>query len=121
MYVPVRDEVTGGWRKLHNEELHNFYSSSNIIWMIKLKGTRWAGQVVRIEKMRNSYKILVQKAEGKKPLGRSRRIWGDNIKMDLKGIGLECVDCNHLAQDRDRWRATMNTVINGFHKMQGIS
>jgi hypothetical protein len=73
--------VTGDWRKLHNEELHNFYSSLNVIRMIKSRRMRWA--VARIGETRNAYRILVGEAEGKRPLGISRRRWVDNIKMDL--------------------------------------
>jgi hypothetical protein len=79
-----RDEVTGDWRKLHNEKLHNLYSSLNIIRMIKSRRMRWARHVARIEEKRNSYRILVGKPEGKRPLGRPRRRWVDNIKIDLK-------------------------------------
>jgi hypothetical protein len=78
-----RDEVTGDWRKMHNEELHNLYSSPNIIRMIKSRGLRWAGHVARMGETRNVYAILVGKPEGKRPLGRPRCRWVDNIKMDL--------------------------------------
>jgi hypothetical protein len=78
-----RDEVMGDWRKLHNEELHNLYSSPNIIRMIKSRRMRWAGHVERMGETRNAYRILVGKPEGKRPLGRPRRRWVDNIKMDF--------------------------------------
>jgi hypothetical protein len=81
--VPRRDEVTGDWRKLHNEELRNLYQSPNIIRMIKSRRMRWAGHVARMGTTRNAYRILVGKPEGKRPLGRPRRSWLDNIKMDL--------------------------------------
>jgi hypothetical protein len=81
-----RDKVTGGWRKLH-EELHNLYSSPNIIRMIEPRRMRWAGHVARMGKKRNAYSILVGKPEGKRPLGRPRRRWVDNIKIDLREIG----------------------------------
>jgi hypothetical protein len=74
--------VTGGWRKLHNEELHNLYSSP--IRMIKLRKMRWAGHVARMGEKRNAYRILVGNPEGKRPLRRPRRKWVDNIKMDLR-------------------------------------
>jgi hypothetical protein len=77
-----RDEVTGGWRKLHNEELHSLYSSQSIIRMIKPRRMRWAGHVAQMEK-RNAYRIFVGKPEGERPLGRPRHRWVDNIKMDL--------------------------------------
>jgi hypothetical protein len=82
-----RDEVTGDWRKLHNEEVHNLYFSPNIIRMIKSWTMRWAGHVARRGETRNAYRILVGKPEGKRPLGRPRHRWVDNIKMDLTEIG----------------------------------
>jgi hypothetical protein len=81
---PKRDEVTGGWRKLHNEELHSLYSSPSIIRMIKSRRMRWAGYVARMREKRNAYRILMGKTEGKRPLGRPRRRWVYNIKMDLR-------------------------------------
>jgi hypothetical protein len=83
---PKRDEVTGDWRKLHNEELRKWYSSPNIIRMIKSRRMRWAGHVARMGATRNAYEILVREPKGKRPLGRPRRRWVDNIKMDLRGI-----------------------------------
>jgi hypothetical protein len=109
---PKRDEVTGGWRKLHNEELHGFYSSSIIVRVIKARRMRWAGHVARMGEVRGAYNILVGKPEGRRPLGRPRRTWEDNIKMDLGEIGFGDVDWIHLAQDRDRWRDLVNTVMN---------
>jgi hypothetical protein len=82
----------GGWRKLHNEELHNLYSSPSIIRIIKSRRMRWAGHVARMGENRNVYRLLVGKPEGKRPLGRPRRRWIDNIKMDLLAIGLNVVD-----------------------------
>jgi hypothetical protein len=84
---PNRDEVTGEWRKLHNEELHNLYSSPHISRKIKSKRMRWAGHVVRIGDERKVYKVLVGKPEGRRPLGRQRRRWEDEIRMDLGEIG----------------------------------
>jgi hypothetical protein len=85
IFGPKRDEVTGRWRKLHNEELHNLYSSSSIIRMIKSRGMRWERHVARIGAKRNAYRILVRKPEGKRPLGRLRRSWVNNIKKDRTG------------------------------------
>jgi hypothetical protein len=82
IFGPKRDEVTGGWRKLHNEELHNVYSSPSILSMIKSMKVRWAGHVARMG-MRNAYRILVGKPEGKRPLGRHRHRWEDSIKWTL--------------------------------------
>jgi hypothetical protein len=110
IFVPKRDEVTG-WRKLHNEELHGLYSSSSIIRVIKTRRMRWAGHVARMGEVRGSY-ILVGRPEGRRPLGRPRRRWEDNIKTDLRETGVGDVDWIHLAQDRDRWRALTNTVTN---------
>jgi hypothetical protein len=87
IFGPKRDEVTGGWRRLHNEELHNLNSSPSIIRMIKSKRMRWAGHVARMGERRNTYRTLVGKPEVKRPLGRPRRRWVDNIKMDLREIG----------------------------------
>jgi hypothetical protein len=108
IFGPKRDEVTGDWRKLHNEELHNLYSSPNIIRMIKLRRMRWAGHVARMGERRNTYRILMGKPEGKRPLGRPRCRWVDNIKIDLRQIGWDDVDWIDLAQDRDQWRAFVN-------------
>jgi hypothetical protein len=92
-----RDEVAGGWRKLHNEELRDLYSSPSINRM-KSRRMRWVGHVARIGERRNAYRLLVGKLEGKRPLGRARRRWVDNIKMGL-------------AQDRDKWRALVNAIM----------
>jgi hypothetical protein len=108
---------------LHNEELHNLYSSPNIIRMIKSRRMRWAGHVARMGETRTASRILVGKPEGKRPLGRLRRRWVDNIKMDLGEIGWDGVDWIELAQDRDQWRALVNTVMNlrGSLKLLGCS
>jgi hypothetical protein len=98
---PKRDDVTGYWKKLHNEELHNLYSSPNIIRMIKSRRMRWGGHEARMGETRNAYRILVGKPEGKRPLGRPRRRCVDNIKMDHREIEWDGVDWIELAQDRD--------------------
>jgi hypothetical protein len=100
IFGPKRDEVTGGWRKLHNEELHNLYSSPSIIGIIKSRNMRWAGHVARMGEKRNVYRLLVGKPEGKRPLGRPRHRWVDDIKVDLLEIGVSVVDWIGLAQDR---------------------
>jgi hypothetical protein len=107
-----RDEETGGWRKLHNEELHNLYSSPGIIIMIKSRGMRLAGYVSRMGEKRNSCVILMRKSEGKRPLGRPRRGWVYNIRMALREIGCNDMDWIDLGQDRDLWRALVSTVMN---------
>jgi hypothetical protein len=112
IFGPKRDGVTGGWRKLHNEDLYNLYSLPSIIRIIKWRRMSWAGHVARMGEKRIMYRLLVRKPEGKKPLGRPRRRWIDNIKMDLLVIGLSVVDWIGLAEDRYRWRALVNSVMN---------
>jgi hypothetical protein len=87
IFGPKRDELTEEWRKLHNGELHNFYSSLEIIRQIKSRRLRWVGHVTSIGEGRNVYRVLVGKPEGKRPVGRARRRWEDGIKMDLREIG----------------------------------
>jgi hypothetical protein len=111
-FGPKRDEVTGVWRKLHNEELHDLYSSPTIVRVIKSRRMRWAGHVARMGEGRGVYRVLVGKPEEKRPLGRSRRRCGDNIKMDLQEVECGGMDLNGLAQDRDRWRTLVNAVMN---------
>jgi hypothetical protein len=77
IFGPKRDEVTGGWRKLHNEEINDLYSSANIIRMVKSRRMRWAGHIARIGE-KNAYRVLVGKPEGMRALGRPRRRWVDN-------------------------------------------
>jgi hypothetical protein len=112
IFGPKRDEVTGEWRKLHNSELHNLYSSPNIIRKVKSRRMRWAGHVARMGEERKVYKVLVGKPEGERPLGRSRRRWEVGIRMDLWEIVLGGVDWIRLAQDRDRWQAVASAVMN---------
>jgi hypothetical protein len=80
----MEEKVTGACRRLHNEELHNFHALPSVITVIKSRKMRWTGHVVRMEAMINVYSILVAKSEGKRPLGRHRRRWGDNIRMDQR-------------------------------------
>jgi hypothetical protein len=110
IFGPKRDKVTGDWRKLHNEKLHNLYSSQNR--MIKSRRMRLTGHVAGMGEKSNAYRILVGKPEIKRPLGRLRHRWVDNIKLDLIEIGWDGVDWIDLAQDWDQWRALMNTVMN---------
>jgi hypothetical protein len=112
IFGPKRDRVTGGWRKLHNEELHNLYSSQSIIRITKSRRMRWAGHAAGMGEKRNVSRLLVGNLEGKRPLGRLRRRWIDNIKMDLLQIGLNVVDWIGLAQDRYTWKALVNVVMN---------
>jgi hypothetical protein len=112
IFGPKRDDVTGEWRKLHDEELRILYSSPNIIRQIKSRRIRWAGHVARMGEKRNVDRDLTGKPEGKGSLGRPRRRWEDGIRMDLRETGWGSVDWIQLAQDRDRWRALVNTVTN---------
>jgi hypothetical protein len=111
IFGPKRDEVTGEWRQLHNEELHDLYSSPSITTIIKSRRNRLAWHVARIGEKRNAYRLFVGKPEGRRPLGRPRRRWLDNIGMDLVEVGWGGVDWIGLAQDRDRWRALVNSVL----------
>jgi hypothetical protein len=92
IFRPKRDEVTGGWRKLHNEELHGLYYSPGIVWVIKARRMRWAGHVARMGEVRGEYNILVGRPEGRRPLGRPRCRWDDKIKMNLREIGFGDLD-----------------------------
>jgi hypothetical protein len=112
IFGPKRDEVTGEWRKFHIEELRDLYSSPSIIRIIKWRRMRWAGHVARMGEKRNAYRLLVGKPEGKRPLGRTRRRWVDNIRMDLGEVGWSDVDWIGVAQDRNGWRALVNSVLN---------
>jgi hypothetical protein len=108
---PKRDEATGEWRRLHNEELHDLYSLPNIIRVIKSRIMRWAGQVARMGAKRGACRIFVGRPEGRRPLGRPRCRWEDNIKMDLQEVGWG-MNWIELGQDRNRWRALVNAVMN---------
>jgi PAS domain-containing protein len=103
IFGPKRDEVTGEWRKLHNEELHDLYSSPSIIGIIKSRRMRWAGLAARMGEKRNAYRLLVRKPDGRRPLGRSRRRWVDNIRMDLGEVGWSNADWIGVVQDRRCW------------------
>ena len=112
IFGPRRDEVTEEWRRLHNKELHDLYSSPNIVRVIKSRRMRWAGHVARMGEERVVYRVLVGKPEGRRPLGRPRRRWVDNIRMDLQEVGCGYMDWIGLAQDRDRWRTLVSAVMN---------
>jgi hypothetical protein len=112
IFGPKRDEGTGEWRRLHNEELNDLYSSPNIIQVIKSRRVRWVGHVAHMGAKRGAYRILVGRPEGRQPLGRPRRRWEDSIKMELQEVRWGGMDSIELAQDRDRWRALVNAVMN---------
>jgi hypothetical protein len=112
IFGPKRDEVTGEWRKLHSEGLHNLYSSPDIIRQVKSRRMRWARHVARKGEDRKVDKVLVGKPEGRTQLGRPRHRWENGVRMDLREIGLRGVDWIRLAQGRDRWRAVVSAVMN---------
>jgi hypothetical protein len=112
IFGPKRDDVTGEWKRLHNKELYALYSSPNIIRVIKSRRLRWAGNVARMGERRGVYRALVGKPEARRPFGRPGRRWEDNIKMGLREVGWGSVDWIDLAQDGDRWRAVLYTVMN---------
>jgi len=111
VFGPKRDEVTGEWRKLHKEELNYLYSLPNIVRMVKSRRMRWAGHVARMGERKAMRRVLVGKPEGKRPLGRPRRRWEDNIEMDFQEVGGSCGDWMELAQDRGRWRELVSTMM----------
>jgi hypothetical protein len=111
IFGPKREE-DGSWRKSHNNDLHNLYSSPNIVRVIKSRRMRWAGHVARMGEGRGVYRVLVGRPEGKRPGGSPRRRWEDNIKVDLKEIGIDGTNWIQLAQDRMQWRACLNMVMN---------
>jgi hypothetical protein len=112
VFGPRRHEVTGEWRKLRNGELHDLCSSPSIIRIMKSRRMRWAGHVARMGEKRNACRLLVGKPEGKRPLGKPTRRWVNSIRMDLVEVGWGDVDWIGLAQDRDRRRALVNSVLN---------
>jgi hypothetical protein len=93
------------WRELQNDELHSLYSSLNIVKVIKSRRMRWAGHVAHMGEGRGVYRVLVGRSEGKRPLGRPRRRWEDNIKMDIREIGTDGANWIRLPQDGVQWRA----------------
>jgi len=107
-----RDEVTGEWRRLHNKELNDLYSSPNILRVIKSRRMRCGRHVARMGEERGVYRVLVGKPEGKRALGRPRRRWVDNIRMYLQKVGCGYMDWIGLAQHRDRWRTLVSAVMN---------
>jgi hypothetical protein len=107
-----RDEVTGEWRKPNNEELHNLYSSPSIVRIMKSRRMRWAEHEARLGEKRNTYRLLVGKPEGRRRLERPRRRWVDNIRLNLVEVEWGDVDWIGLAQNKERWRALVNSVLN---------
>ena len=112
IFGPRRDEVTGEWRRLHNEELNDLFSLPNTVRVIKSRRMRWAGHVARMDEEKGVYRVLVGQPEGRRTLGRPGRRWVDNIRMDLQEVGCGYMDWIGLAQDRDRWRTLVSAVMN---------
>jgi hypothetical protein len=112
IFGPKGDEVKGEWRKLHNEKLSGLYSLPKSVRVIKSRRLRWAGHVARVGEGRGVYRVLVGKPEGNRPLGRLRRRWDDNIRMDLQEVGCGCEAWIGRAQDSDRLRALVSSVRN---------
>jgi len=112
IFGPRRDEVMGEWRRLHNEERSDLHSSPNIVRVIKSTRMRWAGHVARMGEERGTYRVLVGKPVRRRPLGRPRRRWVDNIRTDLQEVGCWYMDWIGLAQDRDRWRTLVSAIMN---------
>jgi hypothetical protein len=104
--------VIGKWRKMHNEKLHDLYSSPSIFRIMKSRRMRWAGHVARMGEKMNAYRLLVGKQEGRRPLGKQRRRWVDTIRMDVVEVGWGDLDWIRMAQDRDRWRDLVNSALN---------
>ena len=111
IFGPKGNKVTGEWRKLLDEELNDLYCSPDVVQVIKLKIMRWAGHVAHMVEGRGIYRVVVGKPEGKRPLGRPKHRWEDNIKIDLQEEGCGGMDWIELAQDRDRWRALVNAAL----------
>ena len=113
VFGPKRDELTGEWRKLRNEELNDLYSLPNIVWVGDKIETNEMGRACgAYGEDRGVHRVLVGKPEGKRPLGRPRRRWEDNMKMDLQEVECGGMVWIELAQDRDRWRALVNVEMN---------
>jgi hypothetical protein len=108
--ISVQNGENREWRRLHNEELRNFNRSPNVVRVIKSRKLRWESHVGRMVEDRSAFKILTGKPTGKRPLGRPRRRWEENIRMDLSEIGTNTWNWVDWAQDRDYWRALVNEL-----------
>ena len=111
IFGPRREEVIKEWRKLHNEELNHLCSSPKIVRVINSRRMRWVGHVARMGERRGVYWVLMGKPEGKRPFGRPRLRWEDNIKWDLQKVRCGAMVWIELARNRDRWRALVNAVM----------
>jgi hypothetical protein len=110
VFGPKRNKVTGEWRKLHNEELNDLYSLPSTVWVVNSRRMRWAGRVAQMGDERVVHKVLVGRLEGKRPMGRCRHRWENNIRMDLQEVGGGRGDWMELDQDRDGWRALVSSL-----------
>ena len=111
IFGPKKDEVKREWRKLHKEELNDLYCLPNNFRVIKSRRMRWECHIACMGERRGAYRVLVKNPEGKRPLGRPRLRWEDNIKIDLQEVGCEAIEWFKLAQDRNRWREVVNAVM----------
>ena len=107
IFGPKRDDETGKWRRLHNGELHDLYGKPDIMRIVKSRRLRWAGQVTRMGNERGALKLLVGKPEGKRPVGRLRMSWENNINHDLREVDYTWDDWKTIAEDREVWRAVI--------------
>jgi hypothetical protein len=107
-----KSEENGLWRKLHNDELHSLCSSLNIVRVIKSRRLRWAGHVAHMGEGNGAYRVLIGRPEGKRPLGRPRCRWEDNINMDIREIGIDGSNWIRLAQDMIQWQTFVSTIMN---------
>jgi hypothetical protein len=119
IFGPKTEEVTGEWRNIHNEELNDLFFSTSFVRVIKSRRKGWAGHVARMGVRGCIFRVLMGKPKGKRPLGRPRNRWEDSIKMDLQETGCGGTDCIELAQNRDRWWARVNAVMN-FRVLQNV-
>jgi len=111
-YIYMYAHIFGEWRRLHKEELNDLYCSPNIVRVIKSGRMRWAGHVAHMGEEKGVYRVLLGKPEGRRPLGRPRHRWVDNIRMDLQEVGCGYMGWIGLAQDRDSWQRLVSVVMN---------
>jgi hypothetical protein len=111
IHGPKRDDHTGEWRRLHNEELHSLHAAPDILRVIKSRRLRWAGQVAHMTDDRTVYRVMVGNLQGKRPVGRPRTRWADNVKKDLREVGLSEDDWMDRARDGSAWRGVVGAAM----------